>query len=620
MSKALFCTVMRSLLTIMFLLIIGLLSAQPETAEVDSALFIEAMVNLYDEPWPGDYSRGYRMDRLLRRREFHAPVTLIPLEVRYGAGFYGGGGKNYDKAPGGWMVFEQPVSNLSSEWTQRINQELDLDIGKTNLSHYLLSTSWLDMTTGINLRYSSIFSPAELPVSDWGNTHASWNPGQKSFNPRILGVGISNSVILQWAEWWFINLRYSYGLATAKFYVNTPDNALDDTPSGQGPMVSYDVGVRFILDPGQTIRYSIGLDVRHSYTKITDIDDPGDLTPIRKLRLPNYGIYLTLAAFNGGRKTSGDLGKQFYYRRNYIKAKEKFESFINAHPKHANRKRAQRLLNESIRLIPEQLYREARTYEKEGDPLRALERYRMAEAGADSNLLIVIKAAYERLAEMPLENASNLKNQQQIADALVLVQKAAGYSVAARGQLPKYQAQLAIHNGKAALKYGWYSKALELFEQAQELDPDLTLELNQLRYNVAAALIREANAIDDPAALQLAAQSLEKARELMGGLNESSMAVLEELQARLATYDEGQIQGLIDQRMETAREELQRIQLTIEVGMTVPQIQDLLGMPHDFTERQENGSNYQLWIYQLKNGETLELSFQDYILFKIDRP
>ncbi len=610
---------MRSVITTLILLVIGLSAGRAQTAAIDSTLFIEALVILYDEPQGGHYGRGYRMDRLLRRREFHAPVTLIPLELRYGIGFYGGGGERYNKMPGGWISLEQSVAQPTSDWTERINTELDVDLGKINLSHYILGTSWLDMTTGVNFRYSSIFAPPELPTTEWGATQASWDPGQKSFNPRILGVGLSNAVVLQWADWWFLNLRYSYGLATAKFYINTADDLLEDVPSGRGTMSSYDLGVRFILDPGQTIRYAVGVDVRHTYTKIDRIDDPGDITPISKLRLPNYGIYLTISAYYGGETTEGDLGKQFYYRRNYVMAKQKFDSFLANNPRHANTRRARRLLNECIEKIPEQYYREGREYELAGDYARALERYKLAVAGADSNLSLVIRAAFERLAETPLDQAVGLKDRQQVAAALALVEDAAGYSSTARGQVPKYQAQLALYNGKTAFKYGWYIKALELYDQAEKFDPELAVELKQLRYNVAAALIREANSIDDPAAIQLAVQSLERARDLMGGLNESGSAVLEELQTRLATYDQGQIQRLIDDRMTAAREKLYRIQQTVEVGMIIPQVQELLGQPHEFIQREENGTDYQFWIYRLKNGKRLELSFQDYVLFKIER-
>jgi len=613
--------VMRSMLTVLFFLSVLICTGVgTPVAGIDSTLFIEALVRHYDAEPTSHYLAGYRWDRILRRREFHQPVTIIPLEIHYGVGFYGGAGHNNNQMPPGWMNLEQPVSVLSSKQTQRIYQQLDLDLFKTNLSYYIFGTSGADINTGLNLRYGTIFNPPDLPTAEWGTTQASWDPGERQFSPRILGIGVSNSVMLQWDESWFINLRYSYGAATVKFYASG-ESGLDPAPSGWGPTVSYDLGVRYILDPGQMIRYAIGLEFRHSYTRINRITDEADVTPISGFKLPGLGLFVTLSAFYGGKLSSGDLGKQFYYRRDFITAKEKFTAFLEVFPRHANRRHAQKLIERCNKYIPLQLYREGRRFELDGNLLKALDRYRQAELNADSNLTLVILAAYERLAELPLQQAESLSDLHKVQQALDLVSRAASYSKTARKQLPAYEARAAIFRGQAALKYGFYSKALEQYDRAMDLDPSLGVELNQLRYQVAAALIRVANEIEDLAAIRLAIQSLEKADELMGGLSKSSAAVLTELKARLATYDESRLQRHIDRRMAEAREKLYREQKNVLVGMTIPDVQELLGEPAEIVYKiMPDCTNYQLWIYRIDKYQNIELSFQDYILFKIERP
>ena len=39
-----------------------------------------------------EYEPGYWKDRILHPREFHHPLTFIPLELRYGLSFTGGAG------------------------------------------------------------------------------------------------------------------------------------------------------------------------------------------------------------------------------------------------------------------------------------------------------------------------------------------------------------------------------------------------------------------------------------------------------------------------------------------------------------------------------------------------
>ncbi|MFH1853322.1 MAG: hypothetical protein ABIA75_13370 [Candidatus Neomarinimicrobiota bacterium] len=587
---------------------------------VDSTLQVEALVRQFDQQPSSRYLPGYKFDRLFRRREFKEPLRIIPLEMYYGLGFYGGYGRHNNKLPDGWMNYEAAVTGLRSEQSQRIIHELDLDIFRTNLSYYLLGVSWADISTGLNLRYSSILGPPDIPNADWGATQAGWDPGKRKFDPRILGLGISNAVVFQWEDWWFLNFRYSYGLATARFYY-TDGEGFGDSPGGWGPAVSYDLGIKFILDRGQSIQYSFGVDLRHSYTRIDRIDDPNDVTPISSFRLPAFGLYVTLAAFYGGRSTSGDLGKQFYYRRDFITAREKLNAFLVEYPRHAARGRAQRLVDECTARIPEQLYREGRRFEQDGDHQKALERYRQAQATADSTLLVVILAAYERLALTPLEQADELSGSNRLEQAYQLVRETAGYSQTAQGQLPEYEARLALQRGRVALKYGFYSKALEQFDRAQALYPALRVELGQLRYQVAAALIKQANQVQDLESIQLAVQSLETAKELTGGLNKESSAVLEELRTRLARYDAGQIQRIIDREMAQTRENLQREIIWIKPGMTIPEVQDILGEPSEWIQQvKADGSDYQLWIYRIDRDRSLNLSFADYILFKIERP
>jgi len=56
----------------------------------------------------------------------------------------------------------------------------------------------------------------------------------------------------------------------------------------------------------------------------------------------------------------------------------------------------------------------------------------------------------------------------------------------------------------------------------------------------------------------------------------------------------------------------------LKIGMTVPQIQELLGEPHEKISRGNDSDHVEeLWIYYTKDG-TLQLSFQDYQLFKIE--
>ena len=55
----------------------------------------------------------------------------------------------------------------------------------------------------------------------------------------------------------------------------------------------------------------------------------------------------------------------------------------------------------------------------------------------------------------------------------------------------------------------------------------------------------------------------------------------------------------------------------LTIGMTLPLIEDLLGAPHEKIISEKNAKGEQLWIYYL-NEKQLQLSFKDFILFKIE--
>jgi hypothetical protein len=128
---------------------------------------------------------------------------------------------------------------------------------------------------------------------------------------------------IQWYDSWLINVRYVYGLASGKFY--RTGKSYDDTPSGWGPSSALSAGFRYVLNQGAENQFLLGVDLRYSYTKIDRISDPDDLTPISRFDLANYGLFFTLSVSKGGKKTVGDIGKEYYYHRDFISAKENLE-------------------------------------------------------------------------------------------------------------------------------------------------------------------------------------------------------------------------------------------------------------------------------------------------------
>ena len=568
-----------------------------------------------------EYEQGYWTNRIFHPREFYEEIPLIPLEVRYGLGF-NGGGSTFDQMKSGWIEYEDPSVEKfdGGPWNARVGHQLELDVLKTNLSYFLLKTSWADIHTGLSFKYSSIFLPEAIPGTSWGEKQASWGVGDKKFSPFLWELGMSNSMNIQWYDSWLINVRYVYGLASGKFY--RTGKSYDDTPSGWGPSSALSAGFRYVLNQGAENQFLLGVDLRYSYTKIDRISDPDDLTPISRFDLANYGLFFTLSVSKGGKKTVGDIGKEYYYHRDFISAKENLEEFIIGYPLHSNRYRAEKYIEECRKKIPIQLARAGMNFDERHLTEKALGKYRQARnLTLDANLLAGLDERISQIARKYMYDAERMVVRGQNDSALTVIVKTAAYSEEARKSIPYFRAKIYLAEGKKAMQSGFFMNALDFFEKALLQVQDLNIEVELLRYEIATMLVNQANQAEDIAAIQLVIKSLEDAQNITGNLGEDNENTLKALKEKVIRLEEISIQKDIDRRMADEREKREvRLRPTLQIGMTIPQVQEILGEPMEIIHKtNKKGEDMQLWLYGSDVDTVLQLSFLEFILFKIER-
>jgi len=587
------------------------LSAAEEDAVQDTSKSLIFRVFSLDEDMRGDHEKGYIWDRIFRRREFHHPVNFIPMEMRYGFGYNAGGGfLGLGSLKSSWMSYgESDVKEFKGgSLTSRLGHQLDLDILKTNLAYYWFGNSWLDMHTGINLRYSSLLLPPTVPI-EWSVSNNSWLANTK-FTGRMYEIGWSQSLILQWFESWYTTYRYTYGIAFSEFYGS------DDSPTGYGPSQSFTMGARIILDPGMANRFAVGVDLKYSHTSINKIKDQKDVTPINKFTIQTAGIYATASVFFGGRKTKGDTGKMHYYLRDYITAKKILEEFVDEHPKHANIHRAKKLIAESERKIPYQLMREGMSFDERGMIERAVEKYIRAKSMADTLLAGVIDERLREIAFREVEKAESWLNKGFGDTAIAHVTMVSGWYPEIGEHVKRFKITNLMNQGEELYKIGLNDRALSYFDKALELDPGLTFEVAAYKHRIAADLLSMADSLKDLNSLRFVVYALEETRRLTGGLSKSNIRILDELKLKLATQEEFAARRKIDViiRGEKDKKEAQK---PIELGMTLSQVEDIMGRPSEIVANGPEKRD-QLWIYRYPNGAEVYLTFTGYKLYRIE--
>ena len=563
-----------------------------------------------EEGMSGDNEKGYVWDRIFRRREFHNPVNFIPMELRYGFGYNAGGGfLGLGNLKSSWMSYESDVPDFGGGgFSSRLSQQFDLDILKTNLAYYWFGNSWLDMHTGINLRYSDLLSPADIP-DDWIISKSSWIANTQ-FSGKMFEVAWSQSLMLQWFESWYTTYRYTYGIAFSEIY------SAKDSPTGYGPSQSFTMGARIIVDPGLTNRFAVGVDLKYTHTNINKIKDSKDLTPINNFTIQTAGIYATASVFFGGRKTKGDTGKMHYYRRDFIAAKRILEEFVDESPNHANVHRAKKLIVESERKIPRQLVLQGMSFDERGMLERAVEKYIRAKSMADSSLSIVIEDQLRIIALREVEKAEGWLNRGFGDSAIAHVTMVSGWYPQINHHLKRFKITHLINQGENLYKIGLNDRALGRFDKALEMDPGLAFEIAAYKHQIASDLLTMADSLKDLNSLRFIVYALERTKQLTGGLNKTNTRILNELTLKLSAQDEFETRLNIDAILR-AEKEKREAHNPIELGMSVAQVEDIMGSPSEIVS---NGSERrdQLWIYRYENGAEVYLTFTNYKLFRIE--
>ena len=612
-----------------FFILYGLL-AQVKEKEPRSFFF-----GLIKSDSDSKYEDGYWINKWFFSREFSAPINVLPFEVRYGVGATG-------KRTGSWVLsslsrnsIQDEPKNIEFESDVETSLEpipisnnniwgtsLEIDVGLFNLPHYVIGSSWLNVLTGVSYRTSSLLYPAKLPSDQWSQVNSSWG-GEYFFSPKLTEYFLTNHFQYQPFDKWYINFRHSYGIASTYFY--SPDRneeVWDKKILGSGTSSASALGARFIFDPGLSNQFSVGLDLRYSYTKIGTINDPQNISPIKNFDLQNFGIYLTLATFYGGRKTVGDKAKADYYRKDYSQSLKKFNNFIAAYPSHTNRYRVEKYIADCEYKIPYMIMRKGLVLEKSNKREQALNMYQFAlsKVKNDSVITQLLSGKIEQLALYWMVDAEKILNDLQYVEAYEIVKKVSLFSNQGKKELRRFKSWVVLSQGKELQNLGFIGRAMEKYSDALELNQDLTFEVKSLQYKAGIKMANIARKADEFEEVQLAISALEDARELAGGIGVKNEKLLADLKEKLEAYDEFKSRKIIEKKMGKGRtQQMLARSKKLEIGQTLPEVEALLGAPHERINGLDGTeADTQLWIY-FTNQKSLQLSFHNFKLFKIEK-
>jgi hypothetical protein len=126
-----------------------------------------------------------------------------------------------------------------------------------------------------------------------------------------------------------------------------------------------------------------------------------------------------------------------------------------------------------------------------------------------------------------------------------------------------------------------------------------------------------ADSLKDLNSLRFVVYALEETKRLTGGLSKTNGRILDELKLKLTERDVWITRQKIDEILRSEKE-IQEAINPIELGMTISQVEDIMGSPSEMMAK-GSGKKNQLWIYRYENGTKVYLTFTDYKLFRIEK-
>ena len=170
--------------------------------------------------------------------------------------------------------------------------------------------------------------------------------------------------------------------------------------------------------------------------------------------------------------------------------------------------------------------------------------------------------------------------------------------------------------GERLYKAGLYNRSLFYFDQALEIDSNLTFEVATFKHRIAVDLLTLADSLKDINSLKFVVYALEETESLTGGLNKANKRVLEELKRNLVLKEEYETRQKIDEILLQEKRKKESIN-PIKLGMTIYEVESIMGKPSELLNNGIDDKN-QLWIYRFNNREELYLTLTNYKLFRIE--
>ncbi|GEM_PF-512960 len=540
--------------------------------------------------------------------EYRSPILVIPFEIKVGTQVLGFGSQPllFDSTESQFVRYNQLFSRFAFNF--------EIEVAKSNFWVYLIPQNFIDMQTGVGIRYTNALMQIGVP-GNWTNSHPITHESLY-LAPQIREYNLNQSLIFQWAPQWYGYFTFSYGWTHASAYVTrTHERYLPQ----DGNTYSFVLGIRRLGSTGFRVKEGYGLELKYTLARMHDLKDKLNITPITQLNLNSFGIQLTFNANLGGSRTQGDDAKELYRTGDYLAAKANFEEFLRRYPRHPRRFKAEWMMQECIKRIPYQEIVLADDLINARDYGRAAEHLAVANNTTNMALRMRVENNYQKITNWFQTSMDSLIVAGQVEPATKLLTDFEKYQIPnSQSIIDRYWSEIFFHRGAVLTEYGMWEKAIDAFDKAIGKYPPIRERVQPWLLKIAYGYINDANKSVDKASIALALESLRKAtatRPEIADLTKPYIRSLEE--------------GLNYLKQEAGRQQLRQTINRIfnppknkpepTIGMTTDSVRSLLGEP-SYRNRIQDATKqeYELWLYVYANDYQKYYYFLNDKLYKIE--
>lgn len=452
----------------------------------------------------------YLWNRLAYSNQFRTNIEQTPFEFRVCQLTYAG--SEYIAEYGPLLPGEIPVSGDSSVVILNQNTisipglsdarnlrltNVEIDLYRVNYLKKYFNQNVVDLQHGLTWNYMQGDFPLSLPGDtniDEDDLTDHWDATPKEvsgvfrYKPIIQSVGIRST--LSWKP--LNSLQVSGGIYTGYAYGSLYQSTGGDRYlKGDGIRISTSLNISFVLeDKKKNFNYLFGIFGQMGRLALKKLSDSEyRITPISGFDIYTAGVGFSVGVQFGGRTTPGDKGYRRVIEDDYLHAIDEFTQFFQFYPDHPRIGEARELMEACRAKIPSQAYENGMNAYHNKHFASAGEWMKQAMEANDITISTLAGYKLDRMASMLIDSVRLNLKELSLKDGEELVILAMDLSDEYDQEAEILRGKIYLTQGDILLSAGQYSRALDKYDNARELSPDLKYLIKEKEKTLARAFL-----------------------------------------------------------------------------------------------------------------------------------